>query len=521
MASDRFNQLAAIWRAHGERIMLGVLLLLFGVGVMYAIQVKGEPHFPIIERIAGQGGPGGPGVTGAPMDPQKVFATIDTRVDRKIYLNIPTRNVFRTPQERAALSDKLVAAYSSGIEHYNAQRYKIAVEKFREVLTEDPEQVLADYGQGNPAEFLQQAEASMKIEELAQVWDQAKGQWQRAQEFESQTQPISAANTYREAVRLYQQSATEGQGLVSEDGLTEAKNRVEQGTQKVNTLLSTYLSQDVRDKLSALAGQLGGATMAIDVMIQVHKLVTEIDSAIGEYSEHIQDDVEQQAAAAVNQATEAIARNAVGLYQQTLRVIQDALGARDTSRLGVGIARLRALQSVQSDLPSIDRNLGQAEQFLLKLQREEFVQMLDAELARLRQGINQLSTDRRNENWTSFEANQRNLLKDRAQMLDLAQKLQDRGRGEALNSLYQNIASQAAPKEIDFLRIDSFPQRGGVYLIDTTTGNRSSFALKKGGNWLASQPNAPSRSVQVVDVNARAGTVQVKADNYRTTTLKK
>lgn len=519
MAPPATQKLTALWTLHGDRVIIGLLVLFLALGATYGIQRKAADPSDLVERIARAGETGMEGPQGPGFSAEKVLRDISAREPTGSYIEISSKNVFYTPQQWSELTRRLQRSYEQGLEHFragNPSGYRAALTEFDRILALDPEQLRIPYGQGKPAELAVQCRTSLKIDELNEDWNRAQQEWDRARDFETRNQPISAANTLGEAVKLYNKVVEEGATLVAQDRLAEARSRADEGTRRMNSLLSTHLTQDVRARNQELETRLAAATLELPAMVELFEKVGELQQTLDTYAEHVEDSVETTAKDRIVEARRRIDGAVPGFYSQAQAMFKSAMETRNVSAAQQVLARLNHLRKLSPELPGIDEALANTQTFIAEASRAAALAELNAENERLRAGLTELERYRRESNWNAMDGRRKELLNDEEKYLNMARSL----RSPLLSQLtahYTRIKEYVPPREADFIEIVRFEPRAAgnrVVLKNNRSGNTMRTPYPVGQSW----PDG-GVSIRIEEIDLANGTVKISVPGYRVTTL--
>ncbi|MBE7558106.1 hypothetical protein HS125_03820 [bacterium] len=518
MAPPAIAKFVIIWNRHGDRIVIGILVVLLALGTMFAIQRKSADSADIVTRIAASS----PRAVGAPQapvfNPAKVLSDIKATEPTTPYIEISSKNVFYTPQQRRELRGRLEQSYRQAQTHLQAANpsgWRAALAELNRILSLDPEQIYLDYSQGKPSDLIESASTNLKIDELNSDLVRAQQEWDRAVDLENRGRPIDAANTYQRAVDLYRKVVEQGGSLVAAERLSESRRRAEDGGRKISTLLGTHLTQDVRDRTQQLEARLGGgATMELAALEDVFNRVNELQQTLDTYAQHVEETVQNTAKEKIEAARNRIANLIPGLYAQAqaqLANTKDPAAAQQT------LDRLLVMRKIEPQLPQIDDSIARTQQAIAAWGRETATPDRD-EIQRLKDGFEQLRRLERDGDYERLEATRKELVKDKDRFLRLASEVRSPRAAELL-SQYTRVEQITVPKEVDFIELVEIMPRptGGdrVRLKNTRTDKQSPVPLAVGGRW-----NDGGYTVEIKEIDSRNGVVKVAVQGYRITSLK-
>ncbi len=516
MASPALKQFVGIWNRHGDRIVIGSLVLLLVLGVMFAIQRKSADPADIVNRIAQSTRTTAAGQQGPQFDADKVLKDIGAHEPTTPYIEISSKNVFYTPQQWSSLKKRLEDGYKQGLSHNQAANpsgWKAALAEFENILILDPEQRGMDYNQGKPADLAESCKSNLKTDELNSDLLRAQQEWDRARDFETKGDPVAGARTYERAVELYKKIVEQGKALLAADRITESQNRADEGTRKVNQLLGTHLTKDVRDKIQQMDARLSGATVELPVLKELFNTVNELQKTLDEDSQYIEDTVEQTAKARIEAGRQKIANTIPGLYAQAqaqLQAVKDPQAAQQI------VDRLVDMQTLEPQLPGIDELIKKTQTAIADAARANAITAINGELDQLKAGYDELMKLKGQEDYERLDSRRREILQNKDKFLGLARDIRNNQLGSQLVSQYTRVEQIPIPKRADFLEIVDFPARSGgdrVRLKNNRTG-ATSLPLAAGGRWSDGGFN-----IQIDQIDSANGTVKVRVPGFAPTTL--
>jgi hypothetical protein len=516
MARLKKVSIKAIWRQHGDRILVSVLFILLVAGVVFGVQGKATDSDKWLDYFSKKKGDNpAVGGHGGFVDPKKVLEVMQKQAAEKEYENIPSKNIFLTPEKHAEIVKRIESDYRKALVFFNDEEYRRALELFNNIAHDDPMQILISYKDGMPKDKAKASKRSLDIQDIQEASTRAESEWQEAQKQKSD-KPIAAANGFLRAVGIYQKILQYDQEILSPEVLDLANRRVKEGQKTAGSLLQSNLTADVRRKLNALQPLLSIQRYKMEELEQLHAVMLEIEKSLIDYPDNIREDTKKEAQEKIVKSREAIDKAAPALFAQAQTNMNEALKSSDLDKLRASNDSLQRIKVISPKFTEVDPILKRSQTELLKMEQGKLEGVVKAEINRLNSGLKQMRSLESVKNWSQFINVKNDLTKNKDTYLKKAKGLKNRQLPRNLSNLYKRVAEYNIPKEIEFIEIDQFQKRGGRYKVKLRNKNDSSTSGLLGVNQRFSTGGT---RIVVLEVKFDNKTVRIGAKGFRDTTI--